>query len=115
MIPVIPMTRDVYAYAFKTELALAEILQRLNDVGPWRWIERDNDRWGAYISARPLAEPYHGLAKIFVEPDHHAISVTLRSDAADPQPAFAGVRKVILEVLLPALAAREVVETQDYD
>ena len=39
------MKRTAYAYKFKTDLSLPEVFQRLNELGPWRWLERNNDRW----------------------------------------------------------------------
>jgi hypothetical protein len=109
------MMRDVYAYAFKSDLTLPQIFQRLNDLGPWQWIERDSDRWGEYISARAIARPHEGIAKIFVEPDHYAINVSLSSEALNPQSAFNEVRKFVIERILPAIGARDISEIEDYD
>jgi hypothetical protein len=107
--------RDLYAYAFKSALSLAEILEKLNASGPWQWLERDNDKWGEYISTRPIAAPHDGVAKILSEGDHYAINIELRSEAPGPQGAFDAVRALVRETILPAIGAHEVVETDDYD
>ena len=97
------MKRNAYAYKFKTDLSLPEVFNRLNELGPWRWLERDNDRWGEYLSARAIEAPHDGLAKILIDEGQFVINVALKSEASDPQPAFDAVRKLVLEQILPAI------------
>jgi hypothetical protein len=109
------MIRDIYAYAFKSDLSLPEVLARLNELGPWQWVERDSDRWGEYIAANAVDAPHKGVAKILIDAGRYVINVALRSDAADPESAFADVRRVVLEKLLPAVGATDVAVTDGYD
>jgi hypothetical protein len=109
------MNRDIYAYAFKSDLSIPDMLKRLNEVGPWQWIDRDSDRYGEYIAARAVEAPHHGTAKILFDDDRYVINVALRSEEPDPQPAFDGVRKLVLDKVLPALGASDITETDDYD
>lgn len=106
---------DVYAYRFKSELSLEQIFTQFKDLGPWRWIERDNDNWGEYISARTLQDPHYGMAKLIVETDHYVINVLLRSDEPDADHQFDSVRRVLFDRLLPAIGAHELEETDDYE
>jgi hypothetical protein len=42
-----------WAYDFECDLSLEEILDRFNQLGPWRWQLRDNYIEGHYINTRP--------------------------------------------------------------
>jgi len=53
--------------------------------------------------------------KIFVEPDHFAINIDLESDDSGAQPRFDSVLETIFKQLLPAIDAREIVETDPYE
>lgn len=107
--------RKVYAYAFRSELALPDMLARLRELGPWRWIERDNDRWGEYISARALQEPNGGTVKILAEPDHYVVNVVLESEQSDAQALFESVREILFDRVLPALGAAGLARTETYE
>ena len=109
------MIRDIYAFAFHSELSLLEMLQRLNERGPWQWTARDNNDWGDYIVAGAIEPPHRGVVKILEDDGHFAINIELKSEAPDPQVAFASVRSIVLDQILPALEARDVVDTDDYD
>ena len=104
--------KRVAAYSFRSPLALEQMFAKLNELGPWRWIERDNDRWGEYISARALPDPDHGMVKIFVEPDHYAVDMVLESEAHTKLDA---VYDTLFTYLLPALGATDVKETDHYE
>lgn len=44
------MSREGFALAFRTDLSIAEMIDRLNAaVTSWKWIEWQNDHWGDYI------------------------------------------------------------------
>jgi len=107
--------QDVYAYAFKSSLSLKEILARLREVLPWRWLERDNDNYGEYLSSRVLHDPGYGFVKVFEESDGFAINVNLRSKADNAAEIFASIKKVVFETILPALSATDIRPTDDYD
>lgn len=106
---------DIYAYAFTSTLSLSEIRAKLNDIGPWSWIERDNDRFGEYISTRAMPDPDPGFIKIFVEPDHYAVNVVLKSERVDAPEEFAIVRNTLMQKLLPAIDARNIRDTGTYE
>lgn len=99
----------VRAYTFKSRMTLPEILARFREVGPWRWIERDNDRLGEYISARALPEPDQGMVKIFIEDaaEHYVIDLKLE---AEPLKVDA-VYDTAFTLLLPAIGATEITES----
>lgn len=106
---------DLYAYSFQSDFSLDEIFARFNELGPWRWINRDNDRWGEYISSGVLRDPHYGILKLFVEPDHYAINVLLESEDPNARELFDQVRETLFDKLLPAVGARDLAEVQDYD
>lgn len=107
--------RYVNAFSFKSDRTLPQILAVLRGLGTWRWIERDNDQFGEYISTNTLPSPDRGIVKIFVEPEHYAINIVLKSDDPGAQPRFDAVIDTIFKQLLPAIDAREVVETDTYE
>ena len=44
---------QLWAYDFVCDKAMAEIRAVLNAEGPWKWIERDKEAFGDYISSFP--------------------------------------------------------------
>ena len=48
------IVKRLFAYNFKSPLSIEQMFERLKELGVWRWLERDNDRWGDYISASPV-------------------------------------------------------------
>ena len=107
--------RKVYAYSFRSGLPLPEMLVRLNETGPWRWIERDSDTWGDYISAVALPDPHRGTVKIFVEPDHYVLNVLLKSEQPEAAALFDSVRETLFDRLLPAIGASGLAPTEAYE
>ena len=107
--------RKVYACSFRSDLRLPEMLARLNENGPWRWIERDNDNWGEYISAVALPDPHRGTVKIIVEPDHYVVNVLLKSEQPDAEALFESVRNTLFDHLLPAIGATDLARTDTYE
>ena len=74
---------------------------------------------GGYISTNTLPSPDRVLdVKIFFEPEHaaiNAINIVLKSDDSAAQLRFDAVLDIILKQLLPAIGAREIVETDTYE
>jgi len=101
---------DHFAYSFKTDLTLPAMFSRLQQVGPWRWLERDSDRWDAYISATPVSESHRekAIVKIFVEDGFYVVDILLRSDHPEPRTKYEGVLQTLSQSLLPAIGAREI-------
>jgi hypothetical protein len=111
------MTREVLAYAFRSTLTIAELLATLNRLGPWKWVERDNDRWADYISTLGTGDPHCWSAKIIIEPEmqrRFVLNLRFRSDDAMGQQVFDSVRQTLLE-LLPMIGAVELEEVDDYE
>lgn len=106
---------DLYAYSFYSPLSMSEVFARLSDLGPWRWIERDNDEWGEYISARALHEPHDGMVKLIKDSDRYIINVYLRSKQPGAGEAFAEVRDIVFHRVLPALDAADILKTNDLE
>lgn len=109
------MTRYVSAFAFHSDMSLRQMLATLRELGTSRWLERDNDRFGEYLSSSVLPAPDRGIVKIFVEPTHFALNVVLNSSDPDAQPRFDAVLATLFEKILPALGAREISETDPYE
>jgi len=105
---------DLYAYSFKSDLSLKEILARVREVVPWSWRECDNDNYGEYLSSRVLHEPHYGFVKVYEEGDGYAINVKLKSRTTDAQPIFDGIKEIVFETILPALGATDIKPTDDY-
>lgn len=105
-----------FAYFFRSQLDLAQILAHLNEVGPWTWHERDNDDWGPYIMATrvsPTAE--RSNAKILYEHDGYAVNIHYHGRDPRAPTDFESLRKTVLEQILPSLGARDIAETEDYE
>jgi hypothetical protein len=99
----------VDAYSFHSALSLAELRVELNALGPWEWIERDNDRWGEYTSACVLRDPHLSFVKIFEEPDRYEIDMVLRTESPEDVQA---VYDTLFAYLLPALGATDIEPTE---
>jgi hypothetical protein len=95
------------AYTFKSKLSLPQIHAKFSEVGPWRWIERESDRLGDYISARALPEPDEAMVKVFINGETFAVDLKLK---ADPLKVDA-VYDTVFALLLPAIGATEVTES----
>jgi hypothetical protein len=107
--------RHGFAYAFTSPLSLGDVHKKLNELGPWRWIERDNDRFGEYLSTRVLDTPDHGMIKVFVEGDRYAINVFLESEDPAAEARFASIKDTVFKVLLPGLGAASITRTEMYE
>jgi hypothetical protein len=114
-----------YAYSFRSRLDLAEMMRRLNELGPWTWQQRDRDSWGDYLLAVTSESPYGGNAKIICEPNENRIArlfgerfvlnIKLSSDEGESDGArrhFARVRDTLLCRQLPIIGARLVWATE---
>ncbi len=104
----------MFAYSFDSDLNPGQVLAKLNQTGPWEWVERDNDSWGWYISAAPLDDPHYAIVKVIFERPR-AVNVRFESDADNADALLEDLRRTLLERLLPALGARNVAPTDTYE
>ncbi len=106
--------RDAVAFKFTSELTIAEMYKRLTELGPWRWHERDNDRWADYISASPMPDTQ---IKILIDPDDGSFALNLKfvSEAADARQQFDNLRRDLLTRVLPAIDASGPTRTETYE
>jgi len=106
---------EAYAYSFRSDRTPGAIVTRFRELGPWNWIDRDNDNCGPYYSASVLPDPHRGIVKLIAESDRYVINVVLRSKAQAVGALFDDVRHTLFERLLPAVGARDIVETDLYE
>ena len=111
---------DFFAYSFKSDLTLQQIFARLNEAGPWQWVEWANDNWGDYIWARTSTEhpaPDRVKVMICVETDHYVIYTRFKSETPDAKAKLEALRATLFEKVLPAVGARDLspADTDTYD
>ena len=106
--------RDAVAFKFISGLALEEMYKRLTELGPWRWYERDNDRWGYYISASPMPDTQ---IKILIDPDDGSFALNLKfvSEAPEARQEFDNLQRDLLIRVLPAIDASGPTRTGTYE
>jgi hypothetical protein len=107
--------RQVFAYSFASPRSLADVQSEFNELGPWNWIERDNDNYGEYISSRVLETPHYGMIKVFTDGGQFAINVRLESDEPDALAQFASIKEAVFKRLLPAIDAAEIAPAETYE
>jgi hypothetical protein len=100
--------KRVNAYSFDAPINLWDLRVRLNELGPWNWVERDNDRWGEYISTRALPE---GIVKILVDNGLYVVNFVLE---AEPEKLDA-VYDTLFTYVLPNIGATQLIETDPYE
>ncbi|MBI4700709.1 MAG: hypothetical protein HY744_06025 [Deltaproteobacteria bacterium] len=103
---------EVGAWAFKSDLSLAQMLAALGAQGRWQWSERDSDYWGDYLSA--WAYDDCARVRIFEEDDFFVVDLLFESSAADAAEKWQAFQDEIMTGVLPALGARDVAETESY-
>lgn len=97
-----------FAYSFTTSLDRTEMFLRLRERGPWRWVDRNSDRWGQYLST---SSPRGSNVQLLIgepTPDRCTVNVEFESDAADAEEKEREIREALLERILPQLEARDV-------
>jgi hypothetical protein len=110
--------RKFEAFAFKSELSLDGIFDRLNQVGPWRWSQRDSDRYGDYLATRALpdyADPSYAFVRIF-EPageGEYVFDIEYRSSEAGADADWKDLLARIEGQILPSIGARDVTPTEN--
>ncbi len=105
--------KRVDAYSFRSPLSLEEMMAKLNELGPWTWDTRDNDRFGEYIWAGVLRDGGDfGRVKIFVEPDQYAVDIVIESATHEKLDA---VYDTLFAHLLPGIGATDLADTEHYE
>jgi hypothetical protein len=104
----------MFAYTFDSDLGLGGMLAKLNQVGPWEWVEWNNDRYGMYICAVPRREPRQSRVKILVDDDvdRFAVNAVLYGD---DKATVDEVERTLLDRVLPAIGARDLKPTDTYE
>jgi hypothetical protein len=104
----------VEAFYFESKLAIEDMLPALNQLGLWRFVERDNDRWGFYISSC-AKRPEVGSVKILEDDGRYVVNV--KYESTDPQAPTdcAQMWKDLFERILPAIGAGNFEETSSYE
>ncbi len=95
-----------FAYTFRSELSLGDMLDRMNEQGPWHWRTGHHPVRGEYLSTTALLSG--AMLKLFAEPEEpgyyflkvsHPLS---RPDVIDEIPRL---RDVLIRRVLPAIRA----------
>jgi hypothetical protein len=97
---------------FDSDLSLREMQAKLNEVGPWEWVDRESDHHGFYISAAALRRPQRGMIKIAVDDELDRFVVTA-SIEAEQQATVDEILRTLDERLLPAIGARGLRSTSE--
>ena len=103
------------AYTFTSPLLLPQIRDTLNKLGPWEWIDRDNDDLGEYLSAHI---PEDSWLKLYVRgTGAYQLDIKFRPEMekAVAEKAFDVLHERVKTVLLPGLKATQIVPTPPVD
>lgn len=101
--------RTVTAWRFRSPYTREGMRDRLNALGPWRWIDRDSDRLGEYLSTRAIAD--HGMIKIFEALDYRVLNVVLDAE----ETVVKATLDTVFQQLLPGLEATVLGETDPWE
>ena len=109
------------AFAFQTDLSYRDMATLLGARDDWlgqpdldgRWVQRDNDTWGNYLSwyARTGSQ-LTKLKILFGETCNH-LNVVLESEESDVAQAWQALQVYALNELLPSLRAHGVQRGED--
>lgn len=96
------------AHSFDCDLDLRALHEKLLDLGPWPWIERDSHYWGDYLSAK--ASPNATRKVRIYEREEGGYQIDIFFDEDDPKADKAWKRFYtdVAERLLPGIGATEV-------
>lgn len=103
--------KTVAAWRFRCPYTREGMRDRLNALGPFHWLDRDNDRLGEYLSTRAIAEPDRGMIKIFEESDHWVLNVVLEAE----ETVVKATLDTVFQQLLPGLEATVLGETDPWE
>jgi hypothetical protein len=102
------------ALSYRSDLTLAQQLERLNAAGPYEWIERDSHWYPDYIST--LAYPDYGFFKIFDAVDgRFNLTIKLVTDRAIVAAELAALLRTARESVLSVVAAEDIQKAEPYD
>jgi hypothetical protein len=95
----------VFAFAFRSPLTIAEMLDRLPDKQRWDWSLKDSHWWGDYVWAK------HGTTRVRIFAEDTPGTFTIQADLVDRldrEGWFALTRAVATKSFLPAIEATDV-------
>lgn len=103
------------AYCFDSPLALTLIKEKLNALGPWEWIDRDDERHGDYLSAHIPPDSWLKLYELSA--GKYQLDLKLRSSASQEsaERETGAVHARVVTAVFPALNAAALVETEVED
>lgn len=116
------------AYSFESELRFNDAVKMLNAWDDWvrkpnldgRWLIRDNDRLGDYLSHYCFDEGDRSIVKtmcVYFDTRPRQVTIAVYRDPkvkagkGDVQQVWQAHQTYVLEVLLPSLGARDVKES----
>ena len=104
------------AWSFRSELTQAQMKERLAGTGDREWMERDSHWYGDYLSSISSA-PYDEVLKlrIFEEKERFVLDVRFHSEHPDAERTWAKVQRWVLQIVLPAIEARDIRPDEGYD
>ena len=94
---------------------MRSLRERLNARGTHDWIERDNDNYGEYISARAHGD--HGFYKIYYDDRRDGYCFTIKFTCERPtlDEEFAELKRIALDEILPWIDARDIRQRDTWD
>jgi hypothetical protein len=113
-----------FAIAFDSDLSFSDVLERLEQLGPWTWRERDSAWYGNIASARTdsllldLVESGANETGGHVDAGagcRYAISVRCRHGQSVSAHEWSELEHRVRQVILPALPARSLTSTDPID
>ena len=86
---------------------MRELLPRLNEVGPYAWVECDGERWGDYVATTVLAPSWARIVE-WEDGPGYLLDVHFKSDSPDAEAELRALEKTLLDHVLPGIGARRV-------
>jgi hypothetical protein len=100
---------------FSTSLPPTAMYARLRERCAWKWIDRDGDRWGDYVSTSSIPGFSGASLALYHDepgPGHCTLNVRYRSDSPDAAGHFQKLRNFLQATLLTSIEAHAVNEAE---
>lgn len=102
------------AYRFDSSLEMREMIAALNQLGLWRFVERDSDRWGTYTSTA-ASRPGVAILKILEDEGRYVLNLRYESQDRGAADDWAKLEQDLKAHILPAIRAVKVQPTPDIE